>query len=214
MTAFRHPGVQAALAAALLFGLATPLAKLFLGEIDPFLLAGLLYLGSGVGLAIWRRATRAPAAHLPKSEQPWLAGAIVFGGVIGPVLLMTGLARMGASGASLLLNAEGVFTALIAWFVFRENFDRRIALGMAAIAAGAVLLATSGTLSLAGAVPSLLVLGACLAWGIDNNLTRRISLGDASWIACVKGLVAGTVNTGLALTSSARGCPIRSPSSA
>ncbi len=199
-----HPGIQAALGAALLFGLATPFAKILLGTIDPFLLAGLLYLGSGIGLGLWRLASRQPAAHLPRSERPWLAGAILAGGVIGPVLLLLGLSGMGASEASLLLNAEAVLTALIAWFVFRENFDGRIALGMAAITAGAVLIATSGQFSVGTAWPTLLVLGACLAWGIDNNLTRRVSLTDASWIACVKGLVAGSVNTTLALAMGAR----------
>lgn len=117
---------------------------------------------------------------------------------------MLGLRGMGASQASLLLNAEGVLTALIAWGIFRENFDRRIALGMAAITAGAVLLATSDGLRFADLAPSALVLGACLAWGIDNNLTRRVSLTDASWIACVKGLVAGLVNTTIALTLGAK----------
>lgn len=204
MTALRHPGVQAALAAALLFGLATPLAKLLLVTINPFLLAGLLYLGSGLGLSLWRRVTSQPSASLPRPERRWFLGAIFFGGILGPVLLMLGLRGMGASQASLLLNAEGVLTALIAWFIFRENFDRRIALGMAAITAGAVLLATSGGLRFADLVPSALVLGACLAWGIDNNLTRRVSLTDASWIACVKGLVAGLVNTTIALTLGAK----------
>lgn len=204
IAALVQPGIRAALAASLLFGLATPLAKLLLGTVDPFLLAGLLYLGSGLGLALWRRATRQPAATLPSAERPWLAGAILAGGVIGPVLLMLGLAGMGASEASLLLNAEGVFTALIAWFVFRENADRRIVLGMVAISAGAIILASSGRLALADLAPSLLVLGACLAWAIDNNLTRRVSLTDASWIACVKGLAAGLVNTTLALALGAK----------
>ena len=92
-----------------------------------------------------------------------------------------------------------MFTALIAWVVFRENVDLRVGLGFAAIAAGAVLIATGGGVAVGGLWPSLAVLGACLAWGIDNNLTRRVSLADASWIACVKGLVAGSVNTAIGL---------------
>lgn len=196
-------GVQAALGAAVLFGLAAPLGKLLLGAVDPFLLAGLLYLGSGLGLQAWRIATRAETPVLPSADRPWLAGAILAGGVIGPVLLMSGLAGMAASGASLLLNAEGVFTALLAWFVFRENVDRRIALGMAAMVAGAVVLTLAGGVLRAAILPSLLVLGACLAWAIDNNLTRRVSLADASWIASVKGLTAGTVNTAIALAAGA-----------
>jgi drug/metabolite transporter (DMT)-like permease len=136
-----NPGVLAALGAAALFGAGTPLAKLLLGSVDPWLLAGLLYLGSGVGLTLTRLIRRAPLVRPKGREWGWLAGAIVAGGIVGPVLLMFGLSAMPASGASLLLNAEGAFTALLAWFVFRENFDRRIALGMAAIVAGAVVLA-------------------------------------------------------------------------
>jgi len=105
---------------------------------------------------------------------------------------------MPASGASLLLNAEGVFTALLAWLAFKENFDRRIALGMVSIVAGAVVLSWSGEARFAGLWPALAILGACFAWGIDNNLTRKVSLSDATWIASVKGLVAGSVNLALA----------------
>jgi len=189
-----------ALLAALLFGAGTPLAKLLLDSVNPWLLAGLLYLGSGIGLTIYRRVRSTPTPHLSRDEVPWLLGAIGTGGVIGPVLLMLGLTGMPASGASLLLNAEGVFTALLAWFVFKENFDRRIALGMVAIVAGALVLSWPGEARFAGLWPALSVLGACLAWGIDNNLTRKVSLTDATWIAAMKGLVAGVVNLLLAFT--------------
>lgn len=180
-----NPGIAAALGAALLFGAGTPLAKLLLGAAGPWMLAGIFYLGSGLGLSAYRRASRAAPARLPKGEAKWLAAAIAFGGVAGPVLLMLGLSAMPASGASLLLNAEGVFTALLAWFAFHENFDLRIALGMMAIAAGALLLSWPGHADFAGLWPALAILGACLCWGIDNNLTRKVSLGDATWIASV-----------------------------
>lgn len=196
----RHPGVGAALGAALLFGTGTPLAKLLLAGTDPWLLAGLLYLGSGLGLTLLRLLRRSePRARLAPGEWPWLAGAVLFGGVLGPVLLMWGLAGMPASGAALLLNAEGVFTALIAWVVFRENVDRRIFAGMLAIVAGAVVLSWPGQARFGAALPALAVLGACLAWGIDNNLTRRVALADAVWLASVKGLAAGVTNLMLAL---------------
>ena len=117
-----------------------------------------------------------------------------------PVLLMIGLTSMPASGASLLLNAESVFTALLAWFAFKENFDRRIALGMLAIVAGAVVLSVPGEARVAELWPSLAVLGACFAWGIDNNLTRKVSLTDATWIASVKGWVSGAINLSLAFS--------------
>jgi drug/metabolite transporter (DMT)-like permease len=195
-----HPGVGAALGAAALFGAGTPLAKLLLAGASPWLLAGLLYLGSGLGLGLWRLVRRsAPRARLAAGEWRWLAGAVLCGGVIGPVLLMWGLKGMPASGAALLLNAEGVFTALIAWVAFRENVDRRIFIGMLAIVAGAVVLSWDGQANFGPALPALAVLGACLAWGIDNNLTRKVSLVDAVWLASVKGLAAGVTNLALAL---------------
>ena len=199
-----HPGVGAALGAALLFGVGTPLAKLLLASTSPWLLAGLLYLGSGLGLSLLRLLRRSqPRARLAPGEWPWFAGAVLAGGVIGPVLLMWGLAGMPASGAALLLNAEGVFTAAIAWVVFKENVDRRIFIGMLAIVAGAVVLSwpgqAPGTASAGAALAALAVLGACLAWGIDNNLTRKVALADAVWLASVKGLVAGATNLALAL---------------
>ncbi|HDL7611049.1 TPA: EamA family transporter [Yersinia enterocolitica] len=194
----RQPGVLAALTAAVLFGAGTPLAKQLLNTVSPWLLAGLLYLGSGVGLALYRLITRPAAVKLPRNELWWFIGAIIAGGIIAPVLLMIGLTGMPASGASLLLNAEGVFTALLAWFAFKENFDRRIALGMIVIVAGAAILSWPGEARFAGLWPTLSILGACFAWGIDNNLTRKVSLTDATWIASVKGLVAGVVNLALA----------------
>lgn len=199
VAALRNPGVRAGIAAALLFGTGTPIAKLLLDEVSPWLLAGLLYCGSGLGLGLYRLIRRSPRVRLPHTDWLPLAGAVLFGGIAGPVLLMLGLANMPASGASLLLNAEAVATALLAWFVFGENFDLRVALGMAAIVAGAVVLSIpTGSADLGTVWPSLAVLGACLCWGIDNNLTRKIALADASWLAAVKGGVAGPVNLALA----------------
>lgn len=195
----RLPGVAAVLGAALLFGAGTPLAKLLLDSVNPWMLAGLLYLGSGVGLTIFRLVIRAATPKLIRSELPWLAGAVLAGGVVGPVLLMLALTGLPAASVSLLLNAESVLTALLAWFAFRENFDRRIALGMLMIVAGAVILSWPGETRVANPWSSLAVLGACLAWAIDNNLTRKVALADATWIASVKGLVAGAVNVALAL---------------
>ncbi|TXK13956.1 EamA family transporter [Microbacterium saccharophilum] len=198
MRGVRQVGVQAAVAAAVLFGAGTPLAKLLLGEVSPWLLAGLLYTGSGLGLTAWRLVRRAPRVRIPRQELPPLAGAVLLGGVVAPVLLMAGLAGMPASGASLLLNAEAVFTALLAWVVFRENVDRRIALGMVAIVAGAVLLSVPWGADFGSGWPALAILGACLCWGLDNNLTRKVALNDATWLAAVKGMVAGPVNLALA----------------
>lgn len=194
-----NPGVVAALVAALLFGASAPIAKWLLQDASPWMLAGLFYLGSGIGLTLYRLVTHAEPVSLQRGEAGWLAGAVLTGGVAGPVLLMVGLTGMPASGAALLLNAEGVLTAVIAWVVFKENFDRRITLGMLAIAGGAVILSWPGEARFAGALPALAILGACLCWAIDNNLTRKIALLDATWIAAVKGTVAGSVNLVLGL---------------
>jgi drug/metabolite transporter (DMT)-like permease len=194
----RQPGVRAALGAALLFGAGTPLAKLLLNTVSPWLLAGLLYFGSGVGLTLYRKLIHAPKGRLSRADVPWFAGAILTGGIIAPVLLMLGLTVMPASEASLLMNAEGVFTSLLAWFLFKENVNYRIALGMTSIVAGAFILSWPTEILFEGFWPALAVLGACFAWGMDNNLTRHVSLSDATWIASVKGLVAGSVNLTLA----------------
>ncbi len=203
-----QPGVAAALGSAVLFGAGAPLAKWLLDEISPWMLAGLLYLGSGVGLASYRliKTDREQALwpQLNTGEWKWLAAAIICGGGIAPVLLMWGLSEMPASRVSLLLNAEVVLTAVLAWLVFKENFDKRIALGMGAIVGGAVLLswpsheATIGASGIALFWPTLAVLLACLFWALDNNFTRKVALVDASWIACVKGLSAGASNLILA----------------
>lgn len=199
--------ISGALAAAALFGASTPAAKALGADLHPFALAGLLYAGSGVGLALWILARRlsgsAVMLGLAAADLPWLAGAVVVGGVLAPAMLMFALAQSAASVVSLLLNLESVFTALIAWFVFRENFDRRIAAGMALIVAGGVLLAIRPEASVHLDGAALLVAGACLCWAIDNNLTRRISAGDATAIAAIKGCVAGVSNLSLAVMAGA-----------
>ena len=192
-----------ALLAALLFGASTPLAKGLLADAPPQILAGLFYCGSGLGLgAIWlvrRRSGSASDAALTRGDLPWMLGAIAFGGLLGPLLLLAGLTHTPASAASLLLNLEGVLTALLAWVVFRENVDRRIVLGMVAIVAGGALLTWQGRLEWGGLSGPLLIAAACLCWAIDNNLTQKVSASDPLQIAALKGGVAGTVNLGLGL---------------
>jgi len=214
----RWKGVAFALLAAGLFGLSTPLAKSVSPHVEPVLLAGLLYLGSGIGLAAYsmlrlaRKQFASREASLNRTDAPWLAGAILTGGVVGPLLLMWGLAQTPASSASLLLNLEGVFTALLAWFVFKENFDARIAWGMALIAVGGICLSWMGRPDVGVPWGSLAIGGACFAWAVDNNLTRKVSAGDPVQIAMLKGLVAGGINTvlGLALGAKLPSAPILS----
>jgi drug/metabolite transporter (DMT)-like permease len=173
-------GAALALLSAVLFGASTPLAKVLLGSVEPWLLAAVLYLGSGIGLLVVRSVL---GARRPREVREvsvagrgwlWLGGANLFGGVIAPVLLMVGLAHTPAASASLLLNLEGVLTVVLAWFAFRENFDRRIALGMLAITMGAGLLSWQGGLSLKGIAGPIAIAGACLGWAVDNNLTRKV----------------------------------------
>lgn len=207
--ALSHQDVLFAMLAAALFGASTPAAKTLLPGSDPWLLAGALYLGSGLGLAILATAARLARTRLSRDDSlslkdtPWIAGATLFGGIAGPVLLMLGLARTDAASASLLLNLEGVLTALLAWFVFRENFDRRIALGMALILIGGMVLSWSGGPHLTSLGGPLLIAGACLCWALDNNLTRKISGNNPVQLVMIKSLVAGGTNIALALAMGA-----------
>ena len=197
-----------ALLSAALFGAATPATKVLLGSVAPFLAAGLLYCGAGIGAALLRSAGRflpggrleAEKAQLARTELPWLGSAIAAGGIVGPALLMIGLARTEASTSSLLLTLEGAATTVLAWFVFGENFDRRIALGMFLLVAGAGVLTWSGLPSVHDIVGPLAIIGACIAWGLDNNLTRKVSLADPLQIVELKGLIAGPVNLVIGLS--------------
>ena len=201
------PGVPLALGSAVLFGASAPLSKTLLGSVDAQLLAGLFYLGAGLGLAavhLCRAALAIPAPEAPlrRADIPWLAAVVLFGGIVGPLLLMLGLVRTDAASGSLLLNLESLATMGIAWLFFRENVDRRVLAGALAIVAGAGILSWQGQ-SVSIDAGALLIAGACLAWGIDNNLTRRLSSSDPVLIAMTKGLVAGSVNTAIALARGA-----------
>jgi drug/metabolite transporter (DMT)-like permease len=198
-------GILYALLSAALFGVSAPLAKLLLGEISPWLLAGLLYLGSGLGLALVRRVRRSSEAGLSRRDLPWFGAAVLSGGVIGPVLLVFGMVQSSASQAALLLNLESVLTLGIAWIVFKENVDRRLLIGAVAIVAGALVLSWPDDTAVGVGWGPVLIAGACLAWAIDNNLTRKVSAADPMQIAMLKGLAAGFVNVAIAL---ALGAPL------
>jgi drug/metabolite transporter (DMT)-like permease len=194
--------VLAAIAAAVLFGASTPCAKTLLGAVSPLLLAGLLYLGSGIGLWLVRavRDRGFETASLTRRDWLWFGGATAFGGVLGPTLLMYGLVRTSAADASLFLNLEAVLTALLAWIAFHENADRRIVLGMALIVAGGLVLAwPEGGRAATSILGAIAITAACACWAIDNNLTRKVSASDPTFIAGTKGLVAGTTNLALAV---------------
>ena len=192
------------MAAAALFGASVPLAKPFVDSgVSPWLLAGLLYLASGLGLSLiylgrrWLGLT-STEAPLRRADIPWLGLVVLSGGVVAPILLMMGILYTASSAAALLLNLEGLATMAIAWLVFKENVDRRLLIGAAAILAGAVLLSWQGGVGEAG-IGALFIAGACLCWGIDNNLTRKLSSADPLQIALIKGLVAGGINLSAAM---------------
>ena len=198
------PGVPFALGSAILFGASTPLSKYLLGSIDPWTLAGILYLGAGIGLFAvrWVRnllGIGTAEASLSRADYPWLAAVVVIGGMIGPLLLMFGLSRTTAGQGALLLNLEGLATMGIAWLVFRENVDWRLLIGAFSILSGAAVLAWNGP-GTSFDFGGLLIAAACLAWGIDNNLTRKLSSGDPVQIAMIKGLFAGGTNLTLAFS--------------
>jgi len=184
---------------AILFGLSAPLAKLLGRNIPPLVMAGLLYIGSFIGLSLYAVTTRIfktnpdrKPAPLDKKDFPWLAGSIIAGGMIAPFCLMTGLTMVTGFSASLMLNLEGIATAVIAVFLFKENAGRRLWLALACTTAAGVFLSwdpARGKFSIAG---PLLILLAMICWGVDNNLTRNISEKDPVQIAKIKGLIAGT----------------------
>jgi len=196
------PGVPLALGAALLFGASTPASKVLLGRVDPWMLAGLLYLGSGIGLGVFALGRAglglaATEARLGRRDLPWLGLVVLAGGVAAPVLLMLGLSQVSASSASLLLNLEGLATMGIAWLAFHEQLDRRIFAGAMAILLGAALLRFQGGAQSVG-WGGLAIVGACVCWAIDNNLTRKLSFSDPVDLTVTKGLAAGLVNLLLA----------------
>ncbi|MBL8686458.1 MAG: DMT family transporter [Alphaproteobacteria bacterium] len=197
-------GYGFAIASAVLFGASTPATKYLLGTIDSWLLAGILYLGSGLGLGLVLTIGHFIPKKIPQVtpftqiDYIWLALATLFGGVIAPVLLMFGLAVMTAASVSLLLNFETVLTALIAWLLLKEYTNGRLILGMVLIVAGGVILAWSEQSKIESILGAAMVITACLAWAVDNNITRKISTANPLKIVAIKSLVAGSTNVGLA----------------
>lgn len=184
---------------AVLFAINAPFAKLLMTGLNPALMAAVLYLGSGLGLMLSTLFLKTgEEAPICRSDVPWLAKAIFFGGIIGPLCLMFGLRETTASSASLLLNMESVLTAVIAWVIYKEHCELRQIIGMSAIAIGGCLI-SAGSLDISRIVGNSLVVAACLCWAIDNNLTRHISASDPVKIAMYKGLFAGATNLAIAL---------------
>jgi len=195
--------VAAALAAALLFGVSAPAAKLLLSSAEPLILGAILYLGAGLGLSALRfaRPGQPREAPLRVSDLPLLLGVTVAGAIVAPVLLLVGLQHITAVTASLALNLEGPLTIILAVLFFGEHLGVSAAAGALLVVLGAVALSFSPGTAIHGDVWGVLaVAGACLAWALDSNLTQRLSLRDPLAIVQAKGLVGGSVGLALALT--------------
>jgi len=192
-----------AMLAALFFGTSAPISKLFLGEVPPVLMAAFLYLGSGIGISLVKLSQRMTSsqkeAGIRRPDLGWLAGAIISGGILAPIILMVSLENTPASTASLLLNFEGVTTTLIALFFFHESISRRAFAAIFAITLASIFLSTNFQSGLGFSLGALGILLACILWGLDNNLTRNISAKDPLTIVAWKGLVAGTFSLLLGL---------------
>jgi drug/metabolite transporter (DMT)-like permease len=211
-------GMAAALAAAALFGLSLPFAKLLLPATGPLMLAALLYLGAGLGLTVVkllvapRPAGNAPAREAPlrRADLLLLSAVILVGGVAGPVLMLFGVTRVSAVVGSLLLNLEAPLTILLAVGFFGEHLGRRAMSGALLASLGAAILSYAPgdvRMDVRGVVAVIL---ACLCWAIDNNLTQRLSLRDPATIARTKGLAAGALTLALALAAGSTFPPWRS----
>nr|MBK7070020.1 EamA family transporter [Deltaproteobacteria bacterium] len=198
-------GAAMGLLAAALFGVSAPISKRLLGDVSPQVLAGLLYLGAGLALTLYRALRPATTeAPLVKADLPKLAAVVAAGGVAGPVLMLFGLQRTSAVTSSLLLNLEAPFTIALAVLVFREHLGRYAAGAMALILAGAAILRLQPGAHRADTPGVLLLAGACAAWALDNNLTQRLSLRDPFALVRVKTLAAGSFNLALGLLIAGR----------
>ena len=184
-----------ALFAALLFGASTPVGKWLLESLPPFQLAGWLYLGAAVGVApgwLSARARTGTRYRFDKHNMARLTGAIGFGGVAGPVLLLMGLQRASAASVALWLNLELVATAVLGFLIFRDHLGRGGWLGVGGTLLASVMLSWQG--GSVGALALALVAGACFCWGLDNHLTALIDGISPQQSTFWKGLVAGSVN--------------------
>jgi drug/metabolite transporter (DMT)-like permease len=193
-------GTVFAITTALLFGTSTPLAKLFLNDVQPWMLAGLMYLGGGIGLSpfLFFRRKQLSTSALQRKDWKSLLGSMLTGGLAAPVLLMTGLEHSAATVVSLLLNFESVFTALVAWTIFREPWQWRVLIGIAIISTGGILVSYTGSSGMNVSWGALAILGTCLAWAIDSNLTVQFAARDPFQVAMIKSGGAGLVNVAIA----------------
>jgi len=185
--------------AALLFGASTPAASVIAENMKPLVLAGLLYLGAALAVSPWWVSRRPDGGALRRDWRP-LVVAIVAGGAIAPALLTAGLVHTPAATASLLLNMELVATVVLAATLFREHLGRNMVGAAVLVTIAGVLLVWEPGASVS--LDALLIVGACVFWGLDNSVTSRIDQISPQHVTFLKGIVAGSVNLllGLLLT--------------
>lgn len=194
-----------ALVASILFGASSPISKMLLGEIQPIPLASFLYLGSGIGLLIYKlvnikmKKQMISEAPLKRKDIPWLFGAVTVGGIIAPIILLNSLKITPASTASLLLNFEGVATTIIAILFFKENVGKQIIAAIFTITLASIFLSWDFKNQWGLSSGSLGIILACFCWGIDNNFTRNISDKNPFDIVTVKGIIAGSFSLTLSI---------------
>lgn len=215
MTNRKVPAAGYALLSAALFGASTPFAKILVGEIPPVLLVAFLYLGAAagilviVGLTSSRDEFPAREAAMGRQDIPWLAVAVLAGGVAAPILLMYCLETTPAATASLLLNFEAVATTVIAFAVFHESVGRRVWVALAIVTAAGIMLSFQPGAPFALSLGAAGILLACVLWGVDNNATRNVSARNPFQVALVKCSAAGILALliALATTASVPGIP-------
>ena len=199
-------GIPLALAAGVLFGLSAPLSKLIVASMEPVALAGALYLGAFIAASVGRLlgVTRGlQSTPLRRRDAPFVVIMVSVGGVLAPMLLMYGVRAATGFTASLLLNLEGATTSLIAWSLFRERVTLRVWGAVALMTAAGVLLTGIVTGARASILGPLLILGAAIGWGVDNNVSARLSHCDPLVLISIKGLAAGLFSSGLSWAMSA-----------
>lgn len=188
-------GIFLAVLAAALYAINAPFSKLLLAEMPSTLMAGVLYIGAGLGMggvALFRKLRRLPRTEerIMRADLPYTLAMIVLD-ILAPIFLLFGLSLTTAANASLLNNFEIVATALIALVIFREQIGPRLWLGIGFVASSCALLSFEDLSSLKFSLGSVFILLACLCWGIENNCTRRLSEKDPLEIVLLKGIFSG-----------------------
>ena len=198
-------GILLAILAAALYSISTPISKLLLESMPSTILAGLLYLGAGAGMAIFGLVSKLIGKSnneekLTKDDMPYVVAMVVLD-IAAPILLLLGLSYATAENVSLLNNFEIVATAVIAFIFFGEKISKKLGIAIGLITLSSIILSFENLAAFEFSVGSILVLLAAVCWGLENNCTRKLSSKDPLEIVVVKGLCsgAGSLIIGLAI---------------